>query len=174
MANPYENMNTAPTPENKNESKNTDIEVMEPGTKDVQSDLDKQIAAAAGTDKANIAEVSREIETMKEGDQALSPESQKLYQTALEKLDEMREKVLEKKKGFLNKMFISEKEVNIALGIIAVSKEKIQQGMAQGKDLELDLHTIKDKVKFASDVDLSGLPENPNKKKSIGNSPAYG
>lgn len=84
-------------------------------------------------------------------------ENAEIIALAKQKLDEMQEEIEKKKKGFFNKMIFNKDEIATSENVISRAKAMLAKGELP------DMHTIKDKVKFADDVDLTGLPERAGK-----------
>jgi len=87
-------------------------------------------------------------------------DEKKLLSLAGQKLDEMQAEIDKKKKGFINKMVFSEKDLHGAEAAIVNARNMVARGELP------EMHTIKGIVAFAKNVDVSEFPERAGKKYS--------
>jgi hypothetical protein len=160
MRNDFETPQSAPKkPEN-----TENIEVMEKPETNIAS-------------KENIT--SAEIEEIKKGDaeklKAVSfkeivdngkeqEKKEKLLALAKEKIEEMQREIDEKKKGFINNMFISKEEIAAAELHLKNARAEVGSGTVP------DMESLRRHVKFAQKVDVSEFPAS-KKKLVAGGSP---
>jgi len=150
---------------------NNDVDVLErdPEIEDEENKLSAE-------DVKNFDNVKKEAVRQEIGEiKKAAPEKEnkeELLNRMVSKLEEMEDVIKNKKtgKGISKRMlrlFTSEAEMDKSLGMIIRAKELVRTGRP------VDLHTIKNRAKYVSDVDVSDFPENPDKIYGVGNSTGY-
>jgi len=97
----------------------------------------------------------RDFKTQEKG--VDSGNKEQLLALSAQKIEEMQAEVDKKKKGIFNKMLFTEKDITAAESSIVNAKNMIARGELP------DIHSIQKRIKFAGNVDLSGLPEREGK-----------
>ncbi len=82
---------------------------------------------------------------------------EELLSLAEQKLDEMQAEVDKTKKGFFNKVFFTKGDIAAAENVIRKTRAMVAGGVLS------DLYSVRERVKFAGNVDLTGLPERKGK-----------
>jgi len=111
-------------------------------------------------DVGNLEAVEKELASFTAQEKGEGGNEKKLLSLAEQKLGEMQAELDKKKKGFINKMMFSEKDLQGAEAAIVNARNMIVRGELP------DMHTVKNNVAFAKNVDVSEFPERAGKKYS--------